>query len=81
MTQNSGHGIAFTGCLASLMLLACFSFGAKPQQTAKKPLPKAVSKPAVQHVRRFSRDWTAIVQKLRFASESQMYYKSHRTAG
>jgi len=68
MNQNSGHGISYIGILAILMLMACFSFGAQLKQTASKPVKQS----STARVPKYSRDWTAIVQKIMSAAPNDV---------
>jgi hypothetical protein len=70
MNRNNGRGIAHILCLATL-IMACFATAAYPQQGRRKaaPLPK------------YSRDWTAVVQKIVLALDTNRMMKIGKLAG
>jgi hypothetical protein len=70
MNRNNGRGVAHIPCLATLMM-ACFATAAYPQQGRRKaaPLPK------------YSRDWTAVVQKIVWTSDADRMMKIGKRAG
>ena len=70
MNRNNGRGIAHNLCLATL-IMACFATAAYPQKGRRKaaPLPK------------YSRDWTAVVQKIVTASDADRMMKIGKRAG
>jgi hypothetical protein len=70
MNRNNGRGIAYISCLAILMM-ACLAAPSYSQQSRPKaaPLPK------------YSRDWTAVVQKIAWAFDANRMMKIGKRAG
>ena len=69
MNRNNGRGIAYIVCLAILMT-AGFATTAYPQQR-----PKAAPAP------KYSRDWTAVVQKIARTFDAKRMMKIGERAG
>ena len=70
MNRNNGRGRAHILCVATL-IMACFATAAYPQQDRRKaaPLPK------------YSRDWTAVVQKMAWTSDANRMMNIGKRAG
>ena|SRR5208283_798784 len=70
MNRNNGRGIIYISCLATLMM-ACFATAAYSQQTSRK----AAQSP------KYSRDWTAVVQKIAWTFDANRMMKIGKRAG
>jgi hypothetical protein len=68
MDRTKRRGIAYIGCLATLMM-SCFATAAYPQQAKAAPLPK------------YSRDWTTVVQKIVRTFDANRMMKIGKQAG
>ena len=70
MNRNNGCGRAYINCVAILMI-ACVATAAYSRQSTRKAVP----------LPRYSRDWTAVVQKMVLALDANRMVKIGKRAG